>query len=215
MLWRDEIEKQTQCIIILNKVFKYLSFIRAIQILFVDIDAVWLHVNSSWYFFFLSHILNALFKCLNQFYAWFGLLILIRKLLLDLILLLILNLLLSYLLLELLNLIKSRDKAFFEVAFDVVGNDFHTMILVIILAHVEFILDKADHLLIKVLAVFGITWSCTFNIWPVKLRLKSEELCASRVSWTYWLILSHFLVWSSWCLLCLLLFVVVLFILLA
>lgn len=174
VLGRNEVEQQTQCIIIFNKVFENLPLVVAVQVLLADIDLVGLHVNSPGDLLLGPHILHALLEGVDQLLARLGLMVLFDQLLLDLLLLLVFNLLLGDFLFELLDLIKSGDQGLFEVRFDIVGYYLHTMVFVVIFAHVQLILYKIYHFLVEILAVFGISGSSSFNEWPVKLFLESK-----------------------------------------
>lgn len=88
----------------------------------------------------------------------------------------ILDLLLCNLLLQLLNLIKAPDQIILKVAFNIISDDFHAVVGMIILAHVQLVLDEAGELLIIVLAVLCISWTLAFEVGAVELCLESEEL---------------------------------------
>ena len=126
----------------------------------------------------------------------------VNQLLFNPIFLLIFNLLFSNLLFKFLDLIKTGDKRLFEVAFNVISYNLHTMVLMVIFTHIKFILNKGDHFLIEILAVLSISWSSTFNIWSIKLLLKLEKLLLRQWHLLNRHVFSSFIlsIWRRWCL---------------
>ena len=83
---------------------------------------------------------------------------------------------LGNLLLQLLDLIKAPDEIVFEMSLDVISDDLHAVVVMIILTHVKLVLDESRELLIVVLAMLCISWTLAFKVGAVKLRLESKKL---------------------------------------
>lgn len=83
---------------------------------------------------------------------------------------------LGNLLLQLLDLIKAPDEIVFEMSLDVISDDLHAVVGMIILTHVKLVLDESRELLIVVLAMLCISWTLAFEVGAMKLRLESKKL---------------------------------------
>jgi hypothetical protein len=94
-------------------------------------------------------------------------------------LLIVTHLLLCNSLLKLLDLVKTTDQVLFIVAFDIVCNCFHIVVIVVYFASVQLILNVVGQLLIVVLRGVEITRAFSFHEWSVEFGLVLENLCVS------------------------------------
>ena len=121
-------------------------------------------------------MIDAWFESVYKILALFGLLVFVNKELFRFLFPHISNLLISNPGFQVLNLIKSSNQTLFEILFDVLCYNFHTMVFMVNFTVVQLILDKVGEFLVVVVAIDSIRWTFTFQKWPVKLGLKLEKL---------------------------------------
>lgn len=119
-------------------------------------------------------MIDAWFESVYKILALFGLLVFVNKELFRFLFPHISYLLISNPWFQVLNLIKSSNQTLFEILFDVLCYNFHTMVFMVNFTVVQLILDKVGEFLVVVVAIDSIRWTFTFQKWPVKLGLKLE-----------------------------------------
>ena len=160
MLVRNEIQQESQSIIVLHECFQDSPLLRRIQVFLADNGAQLarhqLLIRAPRLLLLPADNFDTPLERLHKFLALLAVLVFLQRSLLCPLFASIDNLLIGNLLLEFLYLVKAPDEAVLEVLFDVGRDHFDVVVGIVHLAVVQFILDEVRQLLIIILAVRGV-----------------------------------------------------------